>query len=65
MRKIVCGHCGTKITKGANEFHAAVFTRKAWVFANEGTECDAVICRRCAEKLKDWLNGKGAEEKSE
>ena len=43
MRISVCGHCGTKITKEADEFHAAVFTWKAWVFANEDTECDAVI----------------------
>lgn len=65
MRKLVCGHCGTKITKEKDEFHAGVFTWKAWNFANEDTEFDTVICDSCAEKLKDWLNGKGTEEKSE
>lgn len=57
MRKSVCGHCSAEIKKEADEFHAAVFTWKAWAFANEDTECDAVICSRCAEKLKEWLKG--------
>lgn len=66
MREIVCGHCGTKITKEKDEFHAAVFTWKAWWnIPNEDIEFDTVICDSCAEKLKDWLNGKGTEGKSE